>query len=283
VHFLTESEHPSLLALIWMYGAPVVGLAAAWLLLALWRNGVRFGSIVGTAPAARRSLAEQIRGTGQFALRFGGGIDQVMVALLAGATCCSRACPASARPCWCARCRGAGLRARARAVHARPDAQRHQRARGVRPKLERFAVRRGPGVHQLLLADEINRAPAKTQSALLEAMQEARSPSRAQLPAAAAVHVLATQNPVEQEGTYPLPEAQLDRFLLKIKMATRAPWAPARAARWHWCGARARRRCWTVVASSLPTMCGAWHCRPCAIAWRCRPTRSWKAAMSTIC
>lgn len=73
VHFLTESEHPSLLALIWMYGAPVVGLAAAWLLLALWRNGVRFGSIVGTAIPARRSLAEQIRGTGQFALRFGGG------------------------------------------------------------------------------------------------------------------------------------------------------------------------------------------------------------------
>jgi hypothetical protein len=74
VHFLVESRHPSLLALTWMYGAPVVAMAAALLALALWRNGTRFGSPLGLAPTARRSLAEQIRGTGQFALRFGGGM-----------------------------------------------------------------------------------------------------------------------------------------------------------------------------------------------------------------
>ncbi|MCE9519263.1 MAG: MoxR family ATPase [Verrucomicrobia bacterium] len=80
-----------------------------------------------------------------------------------------------------------------------------------------FRVRRGPVFAQLLLADEINRAPAKTQSALLEVMQEA------QVTIDGETHVLAppfmtfaTQNPIEHDGTYPLPEAQLDRFLLKV-------------------------------------------------------------------
>src|SRR5690606_4201841 len=72
----------------------------------------------------------------------------------------------------------------------------------------------GPVFTQLLLADEINRAPAKTQSALLEAMQERRVTVAGQTRALPApFFVLATQNPIEQEGTYPLPEAQLDRFL----------------------------------------------------------------------
>ena len=72
----------------------------------------------------------------------------------------------------------------------------------------------GPVFTQLLLADEINRAPAKTQSALLEAMQERRVTVAGQTrPLSAPFFVLATQNPIEQEGTYPLPEAQLDRFL----------------------------------------------------------------------
>ena len=80
-----------------------------------------------------------------------------------------------------------------------------------------FNVRKGPVFTNLLLADEINRAPAKTQSALLEVMQEQQvtiegNPYPVPLP----FMTLATQNPLEQEGTYPLPEAQLDRFLLKI-------------------------------------------------------------------
>ena len=82
-----------------------------------------------------------------------------------------------------------------------------------------FVTRRGPVFTNLLLADEINRAPAKTQSALLEAMQEYQvtlegAANRLPQP----FMVLATQNPIEQEGTYPLPEAQLDRFLLKIRI-----------------------------------------------------------------
>ncbi|MCL4113058.1 UNVERIFIED_CONTAM: hypothetical protein GTU68_049980 [Idotea baltica] len=80
-----------------------------------------------------------------------------------------------------------------------------------------FSVRKGPVFTHLLLADEINRAPAKTQSALLEVMQERQvtiegEAHKVPLP----FMTLATQNPLEQEGTYPLPEAQLDRFLLKI-------------------------------------------------------------------
>ena len=85
------------------------------------------------------------------------------------------------------------------------------------PKTERFAIRRGPIFTNLLLADEINRAPAKTQSALLEAMQEQQvTIEGTSHPLPAPFMTLATQNPVEQEGTYPLPEAQLDRFLLKV-------------------------------------------------------------------
>jgi MoxR-like ATPase len=82
-----------------------------------------------------------------------------------------------------------------------------------------FVARRGPVFTNLLLADEINRAPAKTQSALLEVMQEGQVtlegvPHRLDPP----FMVLATQNPIEQEGTYALPEAQLDRFLLKVRI-----------------------------------------------------------------
>jgi hypothetical protein len=73
VHFLTENEHPSLLALTWMHGSPVVVLGLTALALGLWRNSSRFGPLVNEPAAARRSLAEQIRGTGQFAVREGDG------------------------------------------------------------------------------------------------------------------------------------------------------------------------------------------------------------------
>jgi MoxR-like ATPase len=85
------------------------------------------------------------------------------------------------------------------------------------PGTRRFEIRRGPVFTHLLLADEINRAPAKTQSALLEAMQEQQVTIEGQsFPLAPPFMALATQNPLEHEGTYPLPEAQLDRFLLKV-------------------------------------------------------------------
>lgn len=84
---------------------------------------------------------------------------------------------------------------------------------------EQFKLRKGPLFTNLLLADEINRAPAKTQAALLEAMQERQVTLEGRpLPIAQPFMVLATQNPIEQEGTYPLPEAELDRFMLKLRM-----------------------------------------------------------------
>ncbi len=82
-----------------------------------------------------------------------------------------------------------------------------------------FETRRGPVFTNLLIADEINRAPAKTQSALLEVMQERQvSLEGESIPLAPPFMTLATQNPLEHEGTYPLPDAQLDRFLLKIQI-----------------------------------------------------------------
>jgi MoxR-like ATPase len=82
-----------------------------------------------------------------------------------------------------------------------------------------FVLRRGPIFCQVLLADEINRAPAKTQAALLEAMQEFQVTVDGQtIPLPRPFLVLATQNPIEQEGVYRLPEAQLDRFLLRVEM-----------------------------------------------------------------
>ncbi len=86
-------------------------------------------------------------------------------------------------------------------------------------KSQSFVLVRGPIFTDLLLADEINRAPAKTQSALLEAMQERSVSLEGRLIALSPLFtVFATQNPVESEGTYPLPEAQLDRFLFKIEI-----------------------------------------------------------------
>lgn len=88
-----------------------------------------------------------------------------------------------------------------------------------RPQSGEFVVKRGPIFTNLLLADEINRAPAKVQSALLEAMQERQvTLGEVTHPLPDPFLVLATQNPVEQEGTYPLPEAQVDRFMLKLKV-----------------------------------------------------------------
>src|SRR5881396_3193266 len=86
-------------------------------------------------------------------------------------------------------------------------------------KSQEFHVKRGPLFAQIILADEINRAPAKVQAALLEAMQEHQvtiggTTFRLEEP----FLVLATQNPIEQEGTYPLPEAQVDRFMLKLRV-----------------------------------------------------------------
>ena len=88
-----------------------------------------------------------------------------------------------------------------------------------RPQEGTFEFRKGPLFHNLILADEINRAPAKVQSALLEAMEERQiSVGQNSYALDDLFMVMATQNPIEQEGTYPLPEAQLDRFLLHVEV-----------------------------------------------------------------
>ena len=88
-----------------------------------------------------------------------------------------------------------------------------------RPQDGTFQFQRGPLFHNLILADEVNRAPAKVQSALLEAMAERQiTVGRETYPLPQLYLVMATQNPIEQEGTYPLPEAQLDRFLLHVEI-----------------------------------------------------------------
>ncbi len=88
------------------------------------------------------------------------------------------------------------------------------------PRTGEFSVKKGPVFANVILADEINRAPAKVQSALLEAMQEKQvTIGETTFPLPQPFIVMATQNPIEQEGTYPLPEAQIDRFMLKVPLS----------------------------------------------------------------
>jgi MoxR-like ATPase len=106
------------------------------------------------------------------------------------------------------------------------------------PRTSTFEFRPGPVFTNLLLADEINRAPAKTQAALLEAMQEHQvTADGTAYPLPNPFHVLATQNPIEYEGTYPLPEAQLDRFLLRTTFGYPVP-----DDEWHLLERRLERR-----------------------------------------
>jgi MoxR-like ATPase len=110
-----------------------------------------------------------------------------------------------------------------------------------------FEFRPGPIFANLLLADEINRAPPKTQAALLEAMQERQVTTEGETRKLGPPFlVLATQNPIEYEGTYPLPEAQLDRFLLRMSVGY-----PARANEWQLLADRAERQTDEVVLAPL--------------------------------
>jgi MoxR-like ATPase len=122
-----------------------------------------------------------------------------------------------------------------------------------RQQLGDFEFRPGPIFANLLLADEINRAPPKTQAALLEAMQERQVTIEGETrPLAPPFIVLATQNPIEYEGTYPLPEAQLDRFLLRIGVGY-----PAREHEWEMLDRRLERAADEVELSQivdLPTL-----------------------------
>ncbi len=110
------------------------------------------------------------------------------------------------------------------------------------PASTSFSVRKGPIFANFILADEINRAPAKVQSALLESMQERQvTIGKETFKLDEPFLVLATQNPIEQEGTYPLPEAQVDRFMLKVKIEYPSKQEEQQIVRMHLSGATAQQ------------------------------------------
>ena len=144
-------------------------------------------------------------------------LERISLRCSRAATSSWRACPASARR-WRS---GPWPRRRRRVqphpVHAGPRARRPRRDPDLQPADRRLHHLPRPVLTNLLLADEINRAPAKVQSALLEVMQEHQvTIGRETHPVPEPFLVLATQNPIETEGTYALPEAQVDRFMLKV-------------------------------------------------------------------
>jgi MoxR-like ATPase len=179
--------------------------------------GDEIGLLVAGAAALRAEVGKRIVGQGD-------AIDEVILALLAGGHALLEGVPGLAKT-LLVRTLSEALALEFRRVQFTPDLMpgditgteviEEDRATGRRAA--RFL--RGPVFTQVLLADEVNRTPPRTQAALLEAMQEGRVTVAGEehvLPRP--FFVLATQNPIEQEGTYPLPEAQLDRFLLKIRL-----------------------------------------------------------------
>jgi MoxR-like ATPase len=168
-------------------------------------------ALVERVAAAREQISKAFIGQDDV-------LDQILIVLLAGGHVLIEGVPGLGKT-LLVRALGQALGCRYSRVQFTPDLMPSDVSGHAvyDPKTERFAIRRGPIFANLVLADEINRAPAKTQSALLEAMQEQQVTIEGTshlLPSP--FMTLATQNPVEQEGTYPLPEAQLDRFLLKV-------------------------------------------------------------------
>ena len=168
-------------------------------------------AVARKAEAIRRELCKVIVGMDTV-------LDQTVVALLAGGHILLEGPPGTAKT-LLVRALSIAIRGEFHRIQFTPDLMPADII-GVNifnPKSLAFQFSAGPVFCDLLLADEINRAPAKTQSALLEAMQEGQvSVDREVHPLSPVFLTFATQNPIEYEGTYPLPEAQLDRFLFKI-------------------------------------------------------------------
>ncbi len=167
------------------------------------------------AGATARSVVSEV---GKVVLGQAAALEEMLVALLAGGHALIEGVPGTAKT-LAIRAFSGAISAGSSRIQFTPDLMPTD-ITGVNILNEierRFEFHRGPIFADLLLADEINRAPAKTQAALLEAMQERQvTVDGVSHPLPAAFTVFASQNPVEHEGTYPLPEAQLDRFLLKV-------------------------------------------------------------------
>jgi len=186
------------------------------------RDRERFSEDVARALQALDSLKREVHGVvvGQDSL-----LDGMLIALLCGGHVLLEGVPGLAKT-LCATSMARALDAGFRRVQFTPDLLPGDLlgTEIFNPQTGQFFTRQGPIFTHVLLADEINRAPAKVQSALLEAMQERQVTIGGQTYAIEEPFlVIATQNPIEQEGTYPLPEAQVDRFLLKLKVDYPAP------------------------------------------------------------
>src|SRR5438128_7680313 len=147
-------------------------------------------------------------------------IDRLLVGLLTGGHVLIEGVPGLAKT-LAARTLALGLRLSFHRIQFTPDLLPADviGTQIYNPRSGEFSIKKGPVFANLVLADEINRAPAKVQSALLEAMQEKQvTIGDHTYPLEQPFLVMATQNPIEQEGTYPLPEAQVDRFMLKLKL-----------------------------------------------------------------
>ena len=172
----------------------------------------------GWVEAVRQQMAQVV--VGQTAL-----VDRLLVALLAGGHVLLEGVPGLAKTLSLKTLAGA-VGGSFRRIQFTPDMLPADVVGTLiyNPQQATFETKRGPVFANLILADEINRAPAKVQSALLEAMQERQvTLGNETHPLPSPFLVMATQNPLEQEGTYPLPEAQVDRFLLKVNVGYPTP------------------------------------------------------------
>jgi MoxR-like ATPase len=173
-----------------------------------------------TAPRTQRLLAELTETMGRALVGQEAVLQQVLVALLCRGHVLIEGVPGVAKT-LLVRALSHCLRLEFKRVQMTPDLMPSDivGTNVFEPEQRLFRLRRGPIFTALLLADEINRAPAKTQAALLEAMQERQvSIDGVSYPLDGNFTVFATQNPIEYQGTYPLPEAEVDRFLLKVQM-----------------------------------------------------------------
>jgi MoxR-like ATPase len=168
-----------------------------------------------SGPAWSQKLRDEI---GKAVIGQDAAVERLLVALLAGGHVLLEGMPGLAKT-LLVKSLGAALGVQFERIQFTPDLLPSDVVGTMvfQPKTGEFSPHRGPVFANLLLADEINRAPAKVQSALLEAMQEKQVTIGGQThPLPSPFFVMATQNPIEQEGTYPLPEAQTDRFLFKL-------------------------------------------------------------------